>query len=237
MAWELVGQDGHHHQLADRMVAGRAADADVVLNDPKASRRHAQFEVRPDRVIVHDLDSTNGTYVSGACLKGGARPLRPGDQIRVGGLSLTLRQTADGDPGGASRANAYPPRSANPPSYESPAGRGSDQGVVHPPGRAYGVQPGYPPPGPAYPPAYGQPYAEYANSPAVDPAGRDWLTALLLCGFLGSLGAHRFYTGHTGTGILMLLTLGFGGIWTIVDFIMIATGSFKDHDGRPMVRR
>jgi hypothetical protein len=29
-------------------------------------------------------------------------------------------------------------------------------------------------------------------------AGRDWLTALLLCFFLGIFGVHRFYTGHIG---------------------------------------
>ena len=59
----------------------------------------------------------------------------------------------------------------------------------------------------------------------------DWLTCLLLCIFLGSFGAHRFYTKKIGTAILMLLTLGGCGIWYIIDLIMIITGKFKDADG------
>ena len=53
----------------------------------------------------------------------------------------------------------------------------------------------------------------------------------LLCFFLGSLGVHRFVVGKTGSGIAMLLTLGGLGIWTIIDFIMFLTNSFKDSEG------
>lgn len=65
----------------------------------------------------------------------------------------------------------------------------------------------------------------------------NWLTALLLCIFLGELGVHRFYAGKIGTGVLMLLTLGGCGIWYIIDLIMIVVGSFKDGDGNPIVNR
>jgi len=66
---------------------------------------------------------------------------------------------------------------------------------------------------------------------------RDWLTALLLSIFLGSLGVYRFYLGQTGLGIAKLLTFGGCGIWALIDIILIATDQIKDAEGRPLVRR
>lgn len=60
---------------------------------------------------------------------------------------------------------------------------------------------------------------------------KEWLVTLLLAVFLGTLGIHRFYVGKIGTGILQLITLGGCGVWTLIDIIMIATGSFQDKDG------
>ncbi len=60
---------------------------------------------------------------------------------------------------------------------------------------------------------------------------KNWMVTLLLCFFLGYLGAHRFYAGKMGTGILMLVTCGGCGIWTLIDFVMILMKKFTDKDG------
>lgn len=65
----------------------------------------------------------------------------------------------------------------------------------------------------------------------VQVSDKGFVPTLLLCFFLGALGVHRFYVGKIGTGLLQLITLGGLGIWTLVDFIIIVTGSFKDKTG------
>jgi TM2 domain-containing membrane protein YozV len=68
--------------------------------------------------------------------------------------------------------------------------------------------------------------------PAAVPAtDKRILPAALLCFFVGVFGAHRFYVGKVGTAIAQIFTLGGLGIWVLIDFIMIVTGSFKDENG------
>ena len=78
------------------------------------------------------------------------------------------------------------------------------------------------------------------STPGVQPP-RDFMVALLLSIFVGSLGVDRFYTGQIGMGIGKLLITIFscgiaGWIWWLIDIILIATGSYRDAQGRPLVK-
>lgn len=70
--------------------------------------------------------------------------------------------------------------------------------------------------------------------PVISPSTSDkiLLPTFLLAFFFGVFGAHRFYVGKIGTGILQLLTLGGFGIWMTIDWILILCQVFTDGDGR-----
>ena len=72
-----------------------------------------------------------------------------------------------------------------------------------------------------------------SNTPGSD---SQWVVTLLLAFLLGVIGAHRFYVGKTGTGILMLLTFGGLGIWLLIDLTLIVTGQFTNKDGEKIAR-
>src|SRR4051812_30833594 len=68
------------------VVLGRGADCDIVLDDQKASRKHARIQQLPDgRVSVQDLGSSNGTLVNGSPIQtvilAGAGTIQIGDTV------------------------------------------------------------------------------------------------------------------------------------------------------------
>ena len=93
-------------------------------------------------------------------------------------------------------------------------------------------------------PAYGQPaYGQPAYGQPVVGAPKQWIVAVLLAFFLGTLGIHNFYLGYTTKGIIQLvLTITVIGIfvsgpWALIDFIMLImrSGSYAtDAQGQPL---
>jgi two-component system cell cycle response regulator len=73
----------------DRVVMGRDDSADLVLTDTSVSRAHAAVRHMEDgRIVLEDLDSTNGTTVNGEPVT--STELRFGDRIELGGVLLRL---------------------------------------------------------------------------------------------------------------------------------------------------
>lgn len=107
-------------------------------------------------------------------------------------------------------------------------------------------QPGYQQPGyghAGYPPPGQQPYDP--NAPyGVDPktgqpySSKSKIVAGILQVLLGGFGAGRFYTGHTGLAVGMLVvtlvTCGLGGIWGLIDGILILVQGGTDSQGFPL---
>jgi pSer/pThr/pTyr-binding forkhead associated (FHA) protein len=76
------------------VVLGRGTDADIQINDPGVSRRHAEIRLMPEgpegvKVVLVDLGSTNGTLVNGR--RAAEAELTDGSTVRIGNTTMTLR--------------------------------------------------------------------------------------------------------------------------------------------------
>jgi len=82
--------NGSRHPVVDRLVLGRGTDADLRINDPGVSRRHAELRLEgPGDLVVEDLGSTNGTLVDGQRVD--RSQLHDGATVRVGHTDLVVR--------------------------------------------------------------------------------------------------------------------------------------------------
>ena len=71
------------YDLDGDLVLGRGDHAEISLEDPFASSRHARIYVQAGTLVLEDLHSTNGTYLNEELLDT-PRPLHPGDHLRIG---------------------------------------------------------------------------------------------------------------------------------------------------------
>jgi Mg-chelatase subunit ChlD len=81
---------GQHFSLRPNTRLGRAADNDVVLQDPQVSRHHAVVSLSGSQWTIADLGSANGTRVNGVRIDQ-PRPLQPGDVIVLGSNQMIFR--------------------------------------------------------------------------------------------------------------------------------------------------
>jgi hypothetical protein len=80
---------GMIYDLDGDIVLGRGDRAEIRLEDPFASARHARIYEQGSTLVVEDLRSTNGTYLNEELLET-PRPLHPGDRIRIGDSEFTF---------------------------------------------------------------------------------------------------------------------------------------------------
>jgi hypothetical protein len=74
---------GMIYDLDGEVALGRGERAEIRLEDPFASSRHARVFEQGNILVIEDLDSTNGTYLNEELLET-PRPLHPGDRVRIG---------------------------------------------------------------------------------------------------------------------------------------------------------
>jgi hypothetical protein len=88
------GQVGCAYRVAqDGTTLGRDPHNTIVLSHPGISRFHARIVCRDGELLLMDLGSTNGTYVNGRRVDS-VVALVEGDEVRLGGITLSLRQVA-----------------------------------------------------------------------------------------------------------------------------------------------
>ncbi|HXH98453.1 MAG TPA: DUF3662 and FHA domain-containing protein [Gaiellaceae bacterium] len=81
--------NGHRYVLeGERAVLGRSREADIQIEDPNVSRRHAELVQEGAGYWIVDLGSTNGTEVNG--LRVQRAPLVSGSQFTIGGTTVTF---------------------------------------------------------------------------------------------------------------------------------------------------
>ncbi|HYM45765.1 MAG TPA: FHA domain-containing protein [Solirubrobacteraceae bacterium] len=80
---------GMIYDLDGDVVLGRGDRAEIRLEDPFASGRHARVYEQGNILVIEDLRSTNGTYLNEELLET-PRPLHPGDRVRIGDSEFTF---------------------------------------------------------------------------------------------------------------------------------------------------
>ena len=83
------GMTGRAHDLnVDRTTVGRVEDNAFQIAEPSVSSHHCEIQLRGSDVMVHDLNSTNGTFINGEKIT--ETVLKPGQTLRLGNVELRL---------------------------------------------------------------------------------------------------------------------------------------------------
>jgi S-DNA-T family DNA segregation ATPase FtsK/SpoIIIE len=135
----LTGLDaGDVHRLAEgkALLVGRSRDADIVVDDLGASRKHATLTLQGDTVRVVDHGSANGTIVGDKVLMGTALEITGATAVTVAGLTVLVRPGLEETLAPAPGSLPNVTRAGTAPFNRPPQpGRLPDPGPVKPPSR------------------------------------------------------------------------------------------------------
>ena len=98
---------------ADQVAIGRRLDNDLVLDNPRVSRRHALIQSSSGQFTIKDLQSTAGTLVNGRRIR--SVVLQPGDVIRLAEIELVYGESPGEPPTTAAPYKGPPPGVAGEP--------------------------------------------------------------------------------------------------------------------------
>jgi len=111
-----AGFNGRTHDLnVDKTTIGRVEDNTFQIADPSVSSHHCEIVLRGTDVVIHDLGSTNGSFINGDKISESV--LKPGQTLKLGQIELQL--VPDGAPMPAMKPAPAPAPGA--PSAPAPA--------------------------------------------------------------------------------------------------------------------
>lgn len=126
------GMAGRAHELnVDRTTIGRVEDNTFQIADPSVSSHHCEVLLRGGDVVIHDLNSTNGSYINEAQITESV--LKPGQKLRLGQIELKLETEGEG-PVTATAPAAAPAAPASPAPVAAPGKKVAEATMVMPRG-------------------------------------------------------------------------------------------------------
>src|SRR5271154_6020859 len=115
------GMTGRTHELSvDRTTVGRVEDNTFQIADPSVSSHHCEVHLRGNEVLIHDLNSTNGSFINDEKIDESI--LKPGQTLRLGQVELKWQ------------AEGAPPTPPTAPAPAAPAKKTVDSTMVVPRG-------------------------------------------------------------------------------------------------------
>ena len=89
-----AGMTGRTHELkVDKTTIGRVEDNTFQIAEPSVSSNHCEILLRGSDVVIHDLNSTNGTFINGEKVTADT-VLKPNQILRLGQIELRLETEA-----------------------------------------------------------------------------------------------------------------------------------------------